>query len=345
MAVVKANAYGHDVALVIPLLLDLGVRHFGVATVAEGEECRALAEANGVWNAAIYIIAAALPEEADAIVAYRLIPLVSDIALANAISTASQGSGKEAQIHIEIDTGIGRAGIAPQDAPSFLAACYALPNLRVSGICSHFTSADSDDTEDAPRQYAIFEKALATIPADQLAQMTLHTANSPGLLRVPTARLNLMRPGLLLYGIGPSPKFLAKPFDFQPVLSLKARALLVRRLPAGTDISYGRTYTLPQDANIATLGIGYGDGYPRRLSNQGFALLSTGECVPIRGRVCMDQICVEVPEDKVAVGDTFTLIGQAGDQEIRVTDIAAQIGATPHEITTCLLPRVPRVVI
>ncbi|HEX5322921.1 MAG TPA: alanine racemase [Capsulimonadaceae bacterium] len=349
MAVVKANAYGHGVDLVVPALLKMGIRHFGVATVVEGEEARALADANGASDAAIYIIAAALPEEAGAIVENRLIPLVSDLDLAKAISRATRQAGKEAQIHIEIDTGIGRAGVAPTQAPAFLAECSALPGLRVAGICSHFTAADAEDTEDARLQYALFEKALATLPADKLAQLTLHTANSPGILRIPAARLQLIRPGLLLYGIGPSPQFLAdsqEPFGFKPVLSLKARALLVRRLPAGSDISYGRTYTLPHEATIATLGIGYGDGFPRRLSNKGYALLPTGARAPIRGRVCMDQICVEIPEGaKAQVGDTFTLIGQAGGEEILATHLAHEIDATPHEITTCLTARVPRVLI
>jgi alanine racemase len=158
-----------------------------------------------------------------------------------------------------------------------------------------------------------------------------------------------MRPGLLLYGIGPSSQFLAderEGFAFRPALSLKARVILVRRLPAGTDISYSRTYTLPHNATIATIGIGYGDGFPRRLSNCGHVLLPSGKRAPIRGRVCMDQLCIEVPEgERLSAGDTVTLIGRAGESEIRVTDMAEQIDTTPHEITTCLTARVPRVVV
>lgn len=349
MAVVKANAYGHDAALLGPLLLEMGIRHFGVATVTEGVELRRLTKAAGATDAAIYVIAATLPEEAGAIAAAGLIPFVSDFWLAKALSQEAIRTGSEALIHIEVDTGIGRAGVAPEDAAVFLAACQALPNVRVTGICTHFTAADAADSQDAAGQFEVFEQVLAQLPAEQLGQMTLHAANSPAALRLPAARLHLMRPGLLLYGIGPGSQFLAgerEGFVFRPVLSLRARALLVRRLPAGSDISYSRTYTLPQDATIATVGIGYGDGFPRRLSNCGHVLLPSGARAPIRGRVCMDQLCVEVPEgEQLTAGDTVTLIGRAGDSEIRATDIADQIDTTPHEITTCLTGRVPRVLV
>lgn len=346
MAVVKADAYGHGVELIAPLLVAKGIRHFGVATVAEGQQLRKLTKDN-CPDAAIYIMAAILPEEAPAVVASRLIPFVSDFALAQALSAAAKNDGRGAEIHLEVDTGIGRAGVSPADTPHLLAACENLPTLRVTGICTHFTAADSADPADCAAQYALFEKVLASLPPGRLARMTVHAANSPAALRLPAARRQLIRPGLLLYGIAPSRElFAGDGFAYHPVLSLKARTLLVRRLPAGTDISYSRTYRLPREATIATIGIGYGDGFPRRLSNQGHVLLPSGERAPIRGRVCMDQICVELPEGSaLAVGDTVTLIGRVGDEQILVTDMADQIDTTPHEITTCLTPRVPRVLV
>ena len=150
---------------------------------------------------------------------------------------------------------------------------------------------------------------------------------------------------LLLYGIAPSSDF-SRNFPFHPVLSLKARVLLVRKLPKGTDISYSRTYQLQNDAVIATIGIGYGDGYPRRLSNIGKVILPDGSLAPIRGRICMDQLCVEVADGCLVVpGDIVTLIGEHRGSEISVTEITNVIDATPHEITTCLTNRVPRVAV
>lgn len=348
MAVVKADAYGHGVSLVAPLLLEMGIRHFGVATVTEGIQIRRASESAGVRGVAIFVMTAVLPEEAETLLAHRLIPFVSDYSLARALSPAG-AQGEEAEIHVEVDTGIGRAGIAPVETAKFVAACQALPNLRVTGICTHFTAADAADPQDAVVQFTLFEQALASLPREQLSQMTLHAANSPATLRLPAARLHLMRPGLLLYGIGPSLQFLTderEGFAFRPVLSLKARVILARRLPAGTDISYSRTYTLPREATVATIGIGYGDGFPRRLSNCGHVLLPSGTRAPIRGRVCMDQLCIEVPEgEKLSAGDSVTLIGRAGDSEIRATEMADQIDTTPHEITTCLTARVPRILV
>ena len=185
---------------------------------------------------------------------------------------------------------------------------------------------------------------LTELPPALTRELAVHAANSPGALRVPLASHRLIRPGLLLYGIAPSVALAKNDFPYDPVLSLKARALLVRRLPAGTEISYSRTYRLPREATIATIGIGYGDGYPRRLSNRGFVLLDDGTPCPIRGRVCMDQLCIELPEGaNLEPGDAVTLIGQAGSNSIPVTEIAEEIDTTPHEITTCLTARVPRV--
>jgi alanine racemase len=159
----------------------------------------------------------------------------------------------------------------------------------------------------------------------------------------------MMRPGLLLYGIAPEGGAPAKIPDgspLTPVLSLHARILSVRRMPAGTTLSYGRTFTLGHPATVATIGIGYGDGYSRRLSNTGHVLLPGGQSAPIRGRICMDQFCVEVPDGLgLAAGDIVTLVGKSGASEIRAADLADLIGATPHEITTCLMGRVPRIAV
>ncbi len=339
MAVVKADAYGHGVSLIAPLCYEHGLRDFGVATVDEGVALRALLPA----DAALYVIAASLPADAPDIVAHGLIPLVSTPELGNALSDAAVSQGRTAQAHLDADTGIGRAGVAPDDVPSLLQALDALPGLRVTGMATHFASAD-EDTCDAHAQYGLFAD-LVTSLGRRAETLLLHAGNSPGALVVPEARLGLVRPGLLLYGIEPAPGMFAEAgLDFRPVLSVKARVLLCRTLPPGATISYGRTYAVPENGGVyATLGIGYGDGWPRRLSNTGHVLLH-GRRAPIRGRVCMDQLVVDVSHiPQVRPGDIATLIGTDGGETITAAALAADLTTTPHEITTCLTARLPRV--
>jgi alanine racemase len=339
MAVVKADAYGHDVDIIVPALIGMGVSHFAVATVIEAAELRALP---GMETASVYLMAAVLSPEVDDILRLNLIPFVTDTQFVRSLSEAAIKQGKIANIHLEVDTGIGRAGVLPDQLLPTLTYWRTLPGIKVTGISTHFTEADSTDSADSLAQHELFESLLASLPKEFLHGVAIHAANSPATLRVPHQRETLIRPGLLLYGIAPSPD-LAVDFKYKPVLTLKARALLVRHLPAGSDISYSRTYRLPHDATIATIGIGYGDGYPRRLSNIGTVQLEDGTVAKIRGRVCMDQLCIEIPEGGTLLpGDTVTLIGKEGENEITVSDIANLIDTTPHEITTALLPRIAR---
>lgn len=351
MAVVKADAYGHGVDIVAPILAANGVLHWGIATVDEGRRLRAILSppADGDEHE-IYVMTAVLAEHAADVVALNLTPYCSDLALASAMSRAAVAAGVTATLHVEVDTGIGRAGVQPGDVPDFVAAVRKLPGVAITGICTHFTAADTlAGPEDPLRQHALFESVLAKLDPAWLSTLTVHAANSPGILRVADARHQLIRPGLLIYGIGPSAPLEAgdeTPFPYKPVMALKARAVLVRRLPAGAEISYSRTYRLPADATIATIAIGYGDGFPRRLSNIGYALLPDGTKVPMRGRVCMDQVCVEVPDGvDLDAGDTVTLVGSAGGSSITALEVADLIEATPHEIPTCLTARVPRILI
>ena len=340
MAVVKADAYGHGVSLVAPLCADLGLRDFGIATPAEGAALRALLP----LEATVYLLGPAFPEEAPAIVAHRLTPLLSSLETAHALSEVASALGVVADVHLDVDTGIGRAGVSLPDVPTFLRALDALPNLRLTGLATHFANAD-EDPADACGQHLVFREVLASL-GERADGLIVHAANSPGALNLPHGACHsLIRPGLLLYGIEPMPgDFAARALPFRPVLSLHARVTLCRPLPAEATISYGRTYVVPPNGGVyATLGIGYGDGYPRRLSNTGHVLLR-GRCAPICGRVCMDQIVVDVSRiPNVQAGDVATLIGADGGETLTAGGLAAEIGTTPHEITTCLTARVPRV--
>jgi alanine racemase len=351
MAVVKANAYGHGVDLVVPVLASGGVKNWGCASVAEGCAARdILAKIGDDSGHNVYVMPATPLSDVDLLVERRLTPYCTDFELAKALSACAVSAGKTAALHVEVDTGIGRAGSAPADLADFVKAVRALPGIRITGVCTHFTAADDPDgADDALMQHKIFTDALATLDQEWLGGVTVHASNSPAVFRLGGARHDLIRPGLLLYGIGPCESMIDGKegfFPYRPVMTLKAKVLLVRRLAAGATISYNRTYRLEKDATIATIAIGYGDGFPRRLSNIGTVLLPGGLEAPIRGRVCMDQLCVELPDNSgVKVGDEAILIGKSGSKEISALGIADLIQTTPHEITTSLLPRIERVLV
>ncbi len=340
MAVVKADAYGHGVAQIAPLCAAFGLTDFGVATPAEGVALRSLVPP----DAAVYLLGPALPAEAPAIVRHRLTLLLSSYEMGQALSSAAQAQNVTASAHLDLDTGIGRAGVQLGDAQALLAQLDALPKLSITGLATHFADAD-DNPADAQSQHALFLHFQETLgPRSQ--PLLVHAANSPAALNLPPmVHHTLLRPGLLLYGIEPTLHLFAeRDLPLCPVLSLKARVSLCRFLPAGTTISYGRTYTVPSGGGTyATLTVGYGDGYPRGLSGRGFVLLH-GKRAPICGRVCMDQIVVDVSAiPNVQAGDIATLIGRDGDESITAGQLAALIPTTPHAITTGLTARVSRV--
>ena len=340
MAVVKADAYGHGVTQIAPLCAEFGLSDFGVATPAEGALLRSLLPP----DAAIYLLGPALPSEAPAIVHHRLTLLLSSLEMGQALSKAAQSQNVTVSAHLDLDTGIGRAGAQVSDAHALLSALDALPNLRITGLATHFADAD-DNPEDAHSQHALFLSFLDAL-GPRAQSLLIHVSNSPAALNLPhSAHHALLRPGLLLYGIEPTPNLFAeRHLPLRLVLSLKTRVSLCRFLPAGATISYGRTYTVPPGGGTyATLTVGYGDGYPRGLSGRGFVLLH-GQRAPICGRVCMDQIVVDVSAiPNVQAGDVATLIGADGAETVTAGELAALIPTTPHAITTGLTGRVGRV--
>ena len=339
MAVVKADAYGHGVTQIAPLCAEAGLIDFGVATPAEGAALRSLVPS----DAAIYLLGPALPSEAPAIVHYRLTLLLSSLEMGRALSEAAGAQSITASAHLDLDTGIGRSGAQLSDAHVLLSALDALPNLQITGLATHFADAD-DNPADAHVQHALFLDFLQTL-GPRTPPLLVHAANSPAALNLPPSAYHaLLRPGLLLYGIEPTPGlFAARDLPLRPVLSLRTRVSLCRFLPGGATISYGRTYTVPPSGGTyATLTVGYGDGYPRGLSNRGFVLLH-GKRAPICGRVCMDQIVVDVSAmPNVNAGGIATLIGTDGNETVTAGELAALVPTTPHAMTTGLTARVGR---
>ena len=278
------------------------------------------------------------PDEAEEIFRYDLTPTVGDWYALEALAIAARRIGRHNAIHLEIDTGIGRSGILPEQAVSFWRRAMEM-NLRVTGICTHFSDPDSETSSFPEAQLALFHETRLVLEGAGARFDWVHVSSSAALLRFPGKSGNLVRPGLLLYGLRPG---LASKIELRPALSLKARVATVRELPAGHNVSYGLTHTTTRPTRAATILIGYGDGYPRRLSNLGSVLLYEKHA-PILGRVCMDQTVVDVTDiPKAAPGDIAVCIGKQGEAEITAEALAALIETTEHQITTCLSARLPR---
>jgi alanine racemase len=352
LAVVKADAYGHGLVPVARSAWEAGAAWLGVATVDEGSALRSA----GI-EAPIALLCAPLPEQAGAIVKHRLTAAVGDMTTLQALAAVAKhakAGAEPAAIHLEIDTGMGRSGAQAEEALALWQAARAIGTLKVTGLATHFADADGPDTALTHRQEQQLRQVRAALERDGARFEVVHLSNSAGTLRFQAAGGNLIRPGLLLYGISPSLPAADESSSserrqdthslaLRPALTLKARVATVRALPAGHPISYGATHRLTRASLVATVLIGYGDGYPRRLSNRGHLLLQ-GRRAPILGRVCMDQTVVDVTDiPGVAPGMEAVCIGAQGTDRIAVEEIATRIETTEHEITTCLTARIPRI--
>ncbi len=334
MAIVKANAYGHGIAEVVHALRDI-VAMFGVANVQEAEAVRA---ALGREGPPIFILGPALPGERPAIVAGGFIPGISTLKEAAAYSAL--GHGRCVPVHLTIDTGMGRMGIAEEDARDIVPEMLRMPDLSIAGVATHLPVADEDE-QYTREQLARFQGVLAGLREIGVDAPFIHALNSAGLFRFPHYAGTMIRTGLMLYGSSPLPEHQAR---LRPALALKTRITLIRDLPGGHGISYGRTFITPHPMHVATLAIGYADGYERHLSNQGADVLIHGQRCPLLGRVTMDQILVDVSHvAEAAIGDEAVLIGASGSQEIVAGELAAKAGTIAWEIFTSIGPRVNRV--
>ena len=331
MAVVKAGAYGHGLEEVArTLALENGVEFFGVANVGEARRIRAA----GV-NTPLYLLGATWAEEREEIVARRWVPCLSSINDAQHFNALAAAAHHRLTVHLAVDTGMGRGGFLATELPAILPYLEKLPNLHIEGLGSHLPSAD-EDRAFTQEQLASFHQ-VATCTGGTARWRWLHIANSAGLLGYPTGICNLVRPGLVLYGISPFPEDQAA---FQPVMTLKARITLIRELPAGHGVSYGRTFITSRPTRVATLGIGYADGYPRHLSGQNAWVMLHGKPAAVLGRVTMDQIMVDVTEIPDAQpGDAAEIFGP----NVPLADLAPRAGTIPWEMLTRITARVARI--
>ena len=329
MAVVKAGAYGHGLVQVARALAPEGVAFFGVANVGEA---RQIADA-GV-DTRIYLLGATWEAERAEIVARGWTPCLSTLAEAKHFSDLARAAGSRLKCHIAVDTGMGRGGFGVAEVARILPELEALPGIEIEGLGSHLSSAD-EDRGFTSKQFAQFSDLIESLGGRERFAW-LHLSNSAGLLAYDNSPFNLVRPGLMLYGISPLPEVQT---PLRCVMSLKSRVTLVRELPPGRGISYGHEFTTERPTAVATVGVGYGDGYPRALSGKGTEVAIRGRRCPIIGRVTMDQTMVDVTDTDVRAGDEVELFGPT----IRVDELAAKAGTIAWEILTGITPRVTRI--
>lgn len=336
MAVVKADAYGHGMFEIALEAVKSGVEYLGVARAYEGAQLRQA----GI-SAPILAFEAVPVEHQEAALGYDLDLTVTSVDGARRLSEAAGRSGRKARVHVKVDTGMGRLGLNPSVAGKEIETIARLPGIEASGVYSHFATSEDPDQSFAQRQLELFMRVLGDLDRRGVHVPLRHMANSGAILQVPGSHFEMVRPGLMLYGYTPRPHVTQRTALF-PVMSLVSRVAFLKRVGPGTSISYGRHYVTSRETCIATIPVGYGDGYSRLLTGKGDVLIR-GSRYPIAGTICMDQLMADVgPESDVREGDQVTLLGQDGEESIWCWELAGKIGTIPYEITCLVTSRVPR---
>lgn len=338
--VIKANAYGHGADIVARHLVSLG---YGTLCVAHPGEAVALLA--GGLRATFVVLTPDLPVDAEYYVQHGLQAAVCTLEMAKALGAAAHRLRRTAAIHVVVDTGMGRIGLAPDRAADFVKACRAIDGIRVMGVMSHFPRADEADQACSLAQLERFSRLRL-----QLGEPggVYHIANSAALLALPGARFDAVRPGIAIYGLNPyqSGVVNAAAEQLQPVMELRSRVIFVKEVAAGTGLSYGHTYHTPGPALIATVPVGYGDGLHRSLSNRMQMLVHGIPCRQV-GRITMDQSLIDVSalRGRITVGDEVVVMGRQGGAQLSAGELAAMLDTINYEIVTAIGARVPRVAI
>lgn len=338
LAAVKADAYGHGAVPVSKMIEQSGAADWlGVANVAEGVELRVA----GI-RMPILKLSVARGEEVAVAVASDLALCVVDAESIAEAAVAAGSQGVIVEVHLKVDTGMRRIGCPPEQAPELAMLIDAVPGLRLGGLMSHLPISDSPAGDEFTRsQIELFRGTVENVVAARGPVPLVHLANSGGVLAHPDSWFDMVRPGIMIYGAYPDPE-VPRTVPLLPGLEWRSRVTFVKQVRAGETVGYGRTWTAPQDTWIATVPIGYGDGYSRLLSNRG-RMLVAGHSYPIAGRVCMDQTMIDLgPTTDVAVGDDVVLVGRSGSEEITTSEIAELMGTIPYEVTCLITRRVAR---
>ncbi len=342
MAVVKADAYGHGAVPCARIAVDSGADYLGAGVIEEGIEFR-----ESGLNAPILILGSIFPNEAEDLVRHNLATILCTLPLAQTLSKEAGKQNKTVSIHIKVDTGMSRLGVSPENLPTLLGQIRNLPNLKIEGVSTHFSSADDEDLSITRGQLKKFQAALTILQNDRMPMV--HCANTSALFKFPESHFNMVRPGLILYGTLPSLS-LQTVLDreeslspFQPVMQWKSQIILVKSIAKDQPISYSRSFTTQRDSLIATLPIGYADGLHRSLSNK-MEVLIRGKRAPQVGNICMDMTLIDVTGiTDVQAGDEVVLFGKQNDKVIKVEELAVKGETIPYETLCSVGKRVPRI--
>lgn len=341
MAMVKANAYGHgmiDCAREIEAEVDM----FGVAVMYEGVMLR-LAKI----SKPIVVMMPPDVYDAEKFCECDLQMVACSLEIMQMFDMEAKRQGVTLKAHLYIDTGMRRDGVEPHDAVSFMEQCKEFSNISIIGVCTHFATADVADKTFTQQQVQKFLDTVDSLRSAGYTFQFIHAANSSAILQhtsLQTTPCNLVRPGLSLYGLSPLQENTESSLALKPVLSLHSRVNALRRISAGESVSYGRRFIAHQETTIATIPIGYGDGYSRMLSGKAECLIH-GKRYPIVGTICMDECMIDVGNDAIALGDEVVLYGAQGNEYISVQETATILGTIPYEVTTMITARVPRVLV
>ena len=320
MGIVKGNGYGHDAIEISNIILEQGVDQLAVARIEEAIFLRK----NNI-QAPILVLGAALPEQFKLYIDYQIMASLSDLNNVYKFNDIAAKLDKKIKLHLKIDTGMGRLGINPQVFKDLYNDFSKLPNIEIVGVFTHFSTADERDKSYTYYQFRLFKEITDLIKSiNIMPRPSFHTANSGAILDLPETWLDMVRPGCLIYGLYPSDE-VKRTIELRPALSFKTRIVLIKEIKAGSFIGYGKSYQTKRDTMVAALPVGYADGYPRSLSNSGKVLIR-GNLAPVIGRVCMDQMMVDITDTGgAAIGDEVILWGAQGNGNITVQDIANKI--------------------
>ena len=335
LLVVKADAYGHGAVRIARLAAECGIDMLGVATVDEGKELR-----EAEIGLPILVLSPVLPEEIVHALEYDLAVTVSSFEFARAAAETAGRQGRTCRVHLEVDTGMGRAGLSRENAVQIITDIMKLDGLRIEGLFTHFPASDSD-MDFSREQIESFNGMLGELGDRGIRFPYVHCANSAAILNFDASHFNMIRPGLLIYGHMPS-IHLAGKIEVVPVMSFRTKLVLVREMPPGASISYGRTYIVPEHITMGIIPVGYGHGMSHRLSNKG-EVLFRGSRVPIIGRVTMDMTMVDLSGfENPRVGEEVVIFGRQGEEEISADEIAQWEGTLNYEILCRISKRVAR---
>ncbi len=335
MAVVKADGYGHGAVEVSLSALKSGANCLGVAVPEEGEELR-----RAGLDVPITVLGLIQPEEAYKVIDFGLEQTICSLEVAEVLNQTASNKGTVVDVHIKIDTGMGRVGVQPIDTLAFVRRVGRLKNLNVKGIFSHFSCADEVDKTFANKQVEIFDGVVREIEASGIRIPKRHMANSAAILDLPETYYDLVRPGIMIYGLYPSAE-VSHSIELKPAMTFMTRVTFVKRVPSGSSVSYGRTFVTEKETLVATLPVGYADGYSRLLSGRGEVLIK-GYRAPLIGRICMDMCMIDVSGVKnVQPGDEVILFGEG----LPVDEVAEKLGTINYEVVCAIGKRVPRVYI